>query len=147
MNKTIIEKNIAIKAPAAKVWNVLQQDEHTRAWYAAFSEGSHARTDWKEGSKAIFTDNSNCGMVARITRSEPGKLLVLTYEGSFSNGAEDYTSEEAQQVKGGREIYRLQETDGVTTLSIEQDMAEAYIEFMNGAWDKALHKIKELAEQ
>lgn len=146
MSSNIIEKSIRITAPAAKVWEALLQDKHTRIWYAAFSEGSHAVTDWQLGSKAIFTDNSHCGIVGRITANEPYRLLSIVYEGVMTDGEEDYTSEGAQQVKGGREIYTLSEETNTTTLSVQQDISEAYLDFMNAAWDNALNKIKEISE-
>lgn len=146
MSNNMIEKSIRIAAPAAKVWDALILDEYTRIWYAAFSEGSHAVTDWKLGSKAIFTDNSNCGIVGRITANEPCRLLSIVYEGVMTDGQEDYSSEGAQQVKGGKEIYTLSEEGNTTTLSVQQDISESYLDFMNAAWDNALNKIKEIAE-
>lgn len=47
---------------------------------------------------------------------------------------------------GFKEQYHLTESDGVTTLDIDTVMADEYHEFMMEAWDKALVRIKELAE-
>ena len=47
---------------------------------------------------------------------------------------------------GFKEQYNLSESNGVTTLAIDTVMADEYHEFMMEAWDKALVRVKELAE-
>ncbi|MES2731590.1 MAG: SRPBCC domain-containing protein [Bacteroidota bacterium] len=145
MEKTI-KKSISISAPKEKVWDILTNDKFTRIWYAEFSAGSHAETDWKVGSKAVFIDTNKSGMVGKVIASKPGEVLSVEYEGLINAGIEDYESEDAKQVKGGRETYLLSEKDGITNLSIESGMTEQYFESMSLAWDKALQKIKDLSE-
>ncbi|GEO06289.1 ATPase [Adhaeribacter aerolatus] len=143
----VIKKNIGINAPKEKVWEILTRDAYTRQWYAAFSEGAHAETDWQLGSKAVFKDNSGEGIVAKVIRHEPQEVLAVEYEGLLSGGKEVYDTPEAQAVKGGRESYYLTGQGGHTQLHVEADMGEEYLEMMAGAWDTALLKIKDLAEQ
>lgn len=145
MNKTI-KKSIAIHASKEKVWEVLLNDEFTRQWYAEFSEGSHATTDWTIGSKALFTDNSGDGIVGKIVENKKSELLSIEYLGALEKGKEEYESEMAKAVKGGMEIYKLSEINGVTDLTISCDMSEDYYEFMSLKWDKALQKIKSFSE-
>lgn len=147
MKTETIKKTIDISAPREKVWDVLLQDKFTRIWYAEFSEGTYAETDWQVGSKAVFKDHTESGMVGKVITNQPNELLSVEYQGLVADGKEDYQSAEAQQVKGGRETYRLAEKNGVTQLSIEGDMSEAYFETMSLAWNKALQKIKELSER
>ncbi|PSR53445.1 SRPBCC domain-containing protein [Adhaeribacter arboris] len=146
MEALIIKKNIEINAPANKIWDVLLQDEYNRIWFAEFSPGAFAETTWQEGSKVIFKDESGSGIIGTIVANQIGKLLSIKYNGIVKANVEDYDSEEAQGVKGGREIYRLTENQDATQLDIEVDMGEEMYEMMAGAWDKALQKIKELAE-
>ncbi len=146
MKKVLIQKSIDINAPAEQVWKTLTDDALTRQWYAEFSEGTYGDTDWEEGSKAIFVDATNCGMIGRIEQATRPEKIVIAYEGQMVNGTEDYTSEVAQQIKGGKESYTLIQTNGATTLNIEQDMTDEYFDMMSGMWDKALLKIKTLSE-
>lgn len=146
MNTQLIRKSIEINAPKEKVWDVLVQDDLSRKWYAEFRGGTHAETDWKEGSKVLFLDNDSNGMIAHIETNKPGELLVIGLDGYMFNGVEDYESEGARAVKDGHEIYRLAERNGVTTLDIEGDMTEDMLDETNGAWDRAIMKIKQLAE-
>lgn len=141
-----IKKSIVLNAPAAKVWKVLLDDQFTREWYAAFSEGSHADTDWKTGSKAVFTDHSGCGMIMRVLVNKPFEEMKLEYIGQVKDSREDYDSEEAKLLHGGIESYKLFEKDGTTELVVASDMGEDYFELMSKAWDNALEKFKGLAE-
>ena len=142
-----IRKSINITAPSKKVWDVLQLDQYTSIWYEEFSPGTRAHTDWKEGSKAIFTDNSGSGIIGIITKNKPYESLELEYNGVVDKGKEDYESESAKQMKGSVEKYHLQENAGVTELNVELDMDEKYYDYMSEAWDKALLKIKEISEK
>lgn len=146
MKTELIKKSIEISAPKEKVWDVLLNDKFTRIWYAEFSEGSHAETDWKVGSKALFTDKSNRGLVGKVIVNIPNEVISVEYQGLVMAGTEDYESDEAKNVKGARETYHLAEKNGVTRVSIECDMGEEWFESMSLAWDKALLKVKELSE-
>ncbi|MDQ4138953.1 MAG: SRPBCC domain-containing protein [Bacteroidota bacterium] len=146
MEALIIKKSIEINAPKEKIWETLLQDEYNRIWYAEFSPGAYAETNWQEGSKVAFKDESGGGIIGTIVANKFGKLLSIEYHGIVKNNTEDYDSEEAQAVKGGREIYRLVENNGATQLEIEVEMGEDMYEMMSSAWNKALQKVKELAE-
>lgn len=142
-----INKQIAINASALQVWKVLTDDADVRQWYKPFSQGAYAITDWEEGSKVTFTDASGGGMVGRIAKNQPGKLLDIELLGMYNNNSEDYDSPEAKMLAGSHEVYELNEQDGLTTLAISTAMYEEYYVIMSAAWDKALLIIKQLAEK
>jgi len=146
MKEEIIKKSIEINAPKEKVWEVLLRDEYTRIWYAEFSEGTHAETDWKVGSKILFTDNSGSGLVSKVMVNKPFEAITIEHQAAIIQGKEDVDSADAKNWKGCVETYLLSEKDGVTTLSIYNEMPEEYLEPFLLAWDKALPKIKELSE-
>lgn len=141
-----IKKTIGINAPKEKVWDVLFNDKFTRIWYAEFSEGTYAETDWQQGSKAVFRDKSGFGMVGTIVTSRPYEKLSIEFEGVITEGKEDYESTVAQQIKGAHETYMLSQNEGSTQVSIESDMAEEHFESMSAAWDRALQKVKDFSE-
>ncbi len=146
MSTNRIEKPITIQASKENVWKVITEDQYTRQWYAEFMAGSHAVSDWKEGSKIIFQDAEHNGMVAKINTLKPGELLEIEYTGWMEKGVEKYDGEMAEAVKGGKEIYRLEEADGVTNLHASADIGPEMYESMAAMWDKAAVKIKALAE-
>ena len=136
-----------IQAPKEKVWNVLVDDKLTREWYAVFGEGIYAETDWKIGSKALFLGNDRSGLATRIIENKPCEILSVEYEGIVNKGGiEDYDSDMAKMIKGGHETYRLSAHGAITNLSISGDMSEDMYDSMASSWDKAMLKIKELAE-
>lgn len=146
MAKQKIKKEINLNSTKEKVWEVLTADNYTRQWYAIFSDGTYAETDWKEGSKAIFKDGSGSGLIGKIVASKPAEFLDIEYYGMLDKGVEDYDGPLAQNMKGGHEIYRLASNNGQTTLSVELDMPEKYFAMMSTQWDDALKMIKELSE-
>lgn len=141
-----IAQSIEIKAPRERVWDVLVQDETFREWAAEFMPGSSAETDWQAGSKAVFQDASGSGVIGRIVTSDWPECIDIEYDGLLVEGREDFQSPEATEMKDAHETYRLTEQGGTTLLAIESDMSEAYYAGMSEAWERALRKVKELAE-
>lgn len=146
METKLIEKSILINAPAAKIWQVITEDQHNRIWLAAFGPGNTADTDWREGSKALFTDGSKSGLAGVIKVSRPFEQIIIAYTGIVTDGEEDYESDLAKQMAGFEEVYILQEEGNAVKMSISCDMDVEYFDDMSAAWDKALEKIKELTE-
>lgn len=142
-----IKKSITINAPREKVWDVLLKDEYTRQWYKEFKEGSHAETDWQEGSAVRFLDAEGCGMMGRIVRNKPAELLDIQFEGFVMYGKEDRESEGAAATNGTHEKYELSAEGNATRLEVTSDMGEDWYENMNETWDRALERFKALAEQ
>ena len=141
------EFEIKIDAPKEKIWNVLWNDETYRQWTAPFSEGSYAETDWKEGSKVRFLGPDGNGMVSMIKKSIPKTYMSIEHLGFLINDVEDTQSDDAKKWQGALENYTLKNTEGKTDLLIETDIAEEYLEMFEGAWPKALQKVKELSEK
>ncbi|KAA0993020.1 SRPBCC family protein [Dyadobacter aurulentus] len=141
-----IEEAILINAPAEKIWQVITEDKYNRDWLIEFGAGNIADTDWHEGSKALFMDESKSGMAGVIEESRPFEKITVAYTGIVTDGEEDYESEMAQQMNGYREVYILEEKGDAVRLSISCDMDKEYYDDMAAAWRKALEKMKELSE-
>ena len=143
--------NIEINSTREKVWDVLFGEKTYPIWTTAFSEGSNVKTDWQKGSKALFVDASNRGMVSKIADNVPNEFMSIEHLGMYDNGVEDYESEHVKIWAGAKENYTLTDVDGKTHLHIYMEMDESeankqMIEMFNGMWPKALAKVKELAE-
>ena len=139
--------NAEINASPYKVWKILWDDATYREWTSAFAEGSHAITDWKEGSKVLFLDGKGQGMVSRIAELIPNKYMSFEHLGEVLNGVEDTTSDKVKSWAGAHENYTLEDINGKTMLYIEMDTTEEYKDYFLPVWPKALEKIKHIAEQ
>jgi len=138
---------IEINAPREKVWDVLWGKTFYAAWTSAFAEGSHAETDWKKGSKALFLNSKNEGMVSVIEENRPNEFMSIKHTGLIKDGIEDVDSEESREWIGTFENYTLKTVNGKTELIVDMDIADEYKEYFQTTWPKALHNIKELAEK
>lgn len=152
LNKNIIamEKlhfKTTINATPEKVWKVLWDDATYRQWTKAFSETSHAVTDWKQGSKVLFLDGNGQGMVSRIAELRPNEYMSFEHLGEISNGVEDTTSERVKGWAGARENYTLKKVDGKTELHVDMDINDEFKEMFETMWPKALVNLKEISEQ
>ena len=138
--------SIKIKAPKERVWSVLLDDETYRSWTSVFSPGSHAVTDWKEGSKALFLDGKGQGMVSEIAENKPNEYLSIKHLGIVKDGVEELDSDAVKGWAGALENYTLKESGGTTELKIEMDSDDEFKEYFLKTWPSALEKVKELSE-
>jgi hypothetical protein len=135
-----------INAPREKVWEVLWGDETYRKWTSVFAEGSRAETDWKEGSKVLFTDGKGEGMVSMIAKKKPDEFMSFKHLGVLKNGVEDTQSDAIKDWAGAMENYTLTPVDGKTELIVELDMNDEFKDYFTQTFPKALDKVKELSE-
>lgn len=143
--------SILINAPKEKVWHTMLDKETYMEWTKAFNETSTFEGDWREGSKMLFlgTDengNNEGGMVSRIAKNTPYDYLSIEHIGIIENGVEDTTSEKAKAWAPAYENYSFVEKDGGTEVIIDQDLDEAYTQSFGDMWEKALMRLKALAE-
>jgi uncharacterized protein YndB with AHSA1/START domain len=141
-----LDFNIAINAPREKVWSVLWNDRTYRQWTSAFSPTSSAKTDWKKGSKALFLDGSDNGMVATIAENIPNEYMSIQHMAVLKDGREDAEIAKREGWTGAMENYILTAANGGTQLHIEVDTTERHQDFFKKTWPEALEKVKELAE-
>ena len=138
--------SIFINAPRQRVWDTLLGEKTYPLWTSVFAEGSHVETDWKEGSKAIFLDGNNRGMLSKIVRNIPGEYLSIQHLGELKEGTEQLESAE-QKWSGFFENYILRSSGNGTELLIEMDVVDEFKEYFGDIWPKALEKVKDLAEK
>lgn len=137
---------IEINAPKKKVWKILWDEATYTKWTSVFCEGSHAITDWKEGSKVLFLDGKGSGMVSKIEMKKPNKFMSFKHMGEVKNGVEDTTSEKVKQWAGALENYTVTEAGGVTTLTVEMDIVDDYKDYFMKTFPGGLQLIKLLSE-
>lgn len=146
--------SIQINAPAEKVWHTMLDEDTYKEWTRVFSPGgeaSYIKGSWEKGSKILFVGldpetGKEGGMVSRIAENRPNEFISIEHVGILNNGVEDTTSEEAKKWTPAFENYTLKEENGVTEVSVDQDMAEEVAAEFEKMWPAALAKLKEIAE-
>ena len=141
LEKTKIKKEIEVLSTAAKVWDVLVNPFYTRQWAAKFSEGTYVETDWQKDSDVIWKDkDGNVGAKGKVIESSaPSKLKVKFYD--------DASAAEGTALGSYTENYSITENEGNIKLTIVAGpLAFKEADQMTPMWDKALEKMKELAE-
>ncbi|WP_228236966.1 SRPBCC domain-containing protein [Allomuricauda sp. M10] len=142
-----------INASADKVYNTmlgLDTIKTYEQWTAEFNPTSTYEGSWEKGSKIYFvgTDENGKrgGMVSEIADNVPFQFVSIRHYGILDGDTEVTEGPEVEKWAGSLENYALQEQNGVTTLTVETDVADDYLDYFNSTWPKALNKLKELAE-
>lgn len=137
-----------INAGADKVWFALWDDAHYRKWTTAFHEGSHYKTDWKEGGRIHFLDPQGNGMYSNITKNQPYEKMFFTHIGEIKNFEEQPLDDASRSWTNAEENYTLSENKGVTTLTVTLNVVEdeRMIAMFAEAFPKGLAIVKESAE-
>lgn len=143
-----IHFSIDIDAPATVVWKTLWEDSCYRAWTAVFSEGSHAVTDWQEGSKVLFLDGKGNGMHSTIKTCIPNVQMSIKHIGCVKDGAELPPDEVGAAWSGAMEEYFLTAASTEKTLlEVIMDSDDAFENYFQTTFPKALATVKAIAEK
>lgn len=152
MKKLRFKKDI--NAPAEKVYNTMlgiDNIETYEQWTSEFNPTSTYEGRWEKGAKIYFvgTDENGKrgGMVSEIADHIPFKFVSIRHYGVLDGEKEITEGPMVEQWAGGLENYSFHENDGVTTVTVETDTTEEYLDYFNNSWPKALNKLKELAEK
>lgn len=141
-----IQFKTTINATPDKIWDALWSDEGYRDWTSYFSEGSHAVTDWKKGSKVLFMDGKNTGMVSTVVDHVPNEFMSFKHLGMVENGKENMDGEELKGWQGALENYTLKKSGQGAELTVDMDITEEHKAHFEDVFPKALDKVKSRAE-
>lgn len=120
-------------------------------WTAAFNPTSTYEGSWSLGSKILFvgTDENGKkgGMVSEIVEHKPANFVSIRHYGFVDGDTEVTTGEQVVKWAGGHENYSFSEQNGITTVTVDIDTLDEYLDYFNTNYPKALDKLKEIAEQ
>lgn len=143
-----------INAPAQKVYETMLglKDKATyEYWTATFNPTSTYEGSWNNGSKILFVgideNGKKGGMVSEIAEHRPADFISIRHYGFLDGDTEVTTGELVEKWAGGHENYHFQEKDGMTTVTVEIDVVDEYLDYFHHKYPKALDKLKEIAEQ
>ncbi|TDL99576.1 MAG: tungsten formylmethanofuran dehydrogenase [Flavobacteriaceae bacterium] len=150
---TKIEYNIEIKASVQKVYQTMLGliDKKTyENWTSIFNPTSTYQGNWDKGSKILFVgcdeNGKKGGMVSKIVENQTAKFVSILHYGILDGENEITTGEQVEKWAGGHENYTFSESGGITTVKVEIDTIEDYLDYFDQTYPKALEKLKEIVE-
>lgn len=141
---------VEIHAPVSKVYDSMIGKETYKQWTAEFNPTSDFEGSWDKGDKILFTgehEGKKGGMVAEIAENIPNEYISIRHLGILDGENEITSGPQVEGWAGALENYAFEENNGVTTVSIEVDTNEEYLDYFDATWPKALNKLKEISEK
>ncbi|WP_445749233.1 SRPBCC domain-containing protein [Polaribacter sp.] len=148
-----LEFRVQINASSKKVYETMLGLVHKTTyenWTAEFNPTSTYEGTWKKGDKIYFvgTDENGKrgGMVSEIAENIPFTFVSIRHNGILDGEIEITSGAQVESWSGGLENYLFEEINGVTTVKVEVDADENYVDYFSETWPKALQKLKEIIE-
>jgi len=149
-----LQYKVSINAPANKVYDFmlgLSNKSTYEQWTSIFNPTCTYEGGWEKGSKILFIgvdENGNKGgMVSKIAENIANKFVSIQHYGLVQGDKEVTEGPEVEKWANGFENYTFEENNGTTTITVDLDMTEDFIEYMNENYPKALDKLKEICEK
>lgn len=143
----------SINAPVTKVYDFMlgiSNKATYEQWTSLFNPTSTYEGCWDKGSKILFIGvdekGEKGGMVSRIAENIPNQFVSIRHYGLLSADREITEGPEVEKWANGTESYTFEEKDGATTVTVDLDTPEDFLDYMNQTYPKALDKLKELCE-
>lgn len=149
-----IKFSVSINAPAKKVYDIMlgiSNKSTYEQWTALFNPTSTYEGSWNKGSKMLFvgTDDKGekGGMVSEIFDNIPNQFISIRHYGLVKGNEEITEGPEVEKWSNGFENYTFTESNGITSVNVNIDTTEDFMEYMKEVYPKALDKLKEICEK
>lgn len=143
-----------INASAQKVYETMLglKDKTTyEEWTSAFNPSSTYEGSWEKGSKIHFVgmdeNGKKGGMVSEIEEHQPAQYISIRHFGVLDGDTEVTTGEQVEKWAGGHENYSFTENNGITTVTVDMDSIDEYLDYFKNIYPTALDKLKEISER
>jgi hypothetical protein len=149
-----LQFKISINAPVSKVYDLMlgiSSKSTYEQWTALFNPTSTYEGSWNKGNKILFIGvdekGEKGGMVSRIVENMPNQFVSIQHIGLLKADKEITEGPEVEKWANGFENYTFKENNGTTTVTVDLDTTEEFLDYMNETYPKALDKLKELCEK
>ena len=149
-----LQFKISIHAPASRIYDFMlgmNSKSTYEQWTSLFNPTSTYEGSWVKGSKILFVGvdekGEKGGMVSRIVENRVNQFVSIQHYGLLKADKEITEGPEVEKWANGFENYRLEENNGTTTVTVDLDTTEDFLDYMNETYPKALGKLKELCEK
>ncbi|MBK9331349.1 MAG: SRPBCC domain-containing protein [Ignavibacteria bacterium] len=149
-----LQFKVSINAPVSKVYDLMLGISNKSTydqWTSMFHPSSTYEGSWDKGSKILFVGvdekGEKGGMVSRIAENIPNQFVSIQHYGLLKADKEITEGPEVEKWANGFENYTFEENNGTTTVTVDLDTTEDFVDFMNQTYPKALGKLKEICEK
>lgn len=149
-----LQFNVIINAPIAKVYDTMlgiSNKSTYEKWTDVFNPTSTYEGSWDKGSKILFVgideNGEKGGMVSEIYDNILNQFVSIRHYGLVNANVEITEGPEVEKWANGFENYSFAENNGITTVTVDLDTTEDFLDFMNETYPTALDKLKEICEQ
>ena len=149
-----LQFRVSINAPANKVYGFMlgiKSKSTYEQWTSLFNPTSTYEGNWEKGSKILFIgvdeNGEKGGMVSKIVENITNQFVSIQHYGLLKADNEITEGPEVEKWANGFENYTFEENNGTTTVTVDLDTIEDFLDYMNQTYPKALDKLKELCEK
>ncbi len=158
-----LQFKVSINAPVSRVYDFMlgiSSKSTYEQWTSLFNPTSTYEGSWDKGSKILFVGvdekGEKGGMVSRIAENIPKQFVSIQHYGLLAAGKEITEGPEVEKWANGFENYTFEENNpspddqvgrGTTSLTVDLDTTEDFVDYMNENYPKALSKLKEICEK
>ena len=149
-----LQFTVSINAPVTKIYDFMlgiNRKSTYEQWTSLFNPTSTYEGSWDKGTKILFIGvdekGEKGGMVSKIAENIPNRFVSIQHYGLIKADKEITEGPEVEKWANGFENYTFEENNGITTLTVELDTNEDFLDYMNQTYPKALDKLKELCEK
>ena len=158
-----LQFTVSINAPVTKIYDFMlgiNSKSTYEQWTSLFNPTSTYEGRWDKGNKILFIGvdekGEKGGMVSRIAENIPNRFVSIQHYGLLKADKEITEGPEVEKWANGFENYTFEEKNarpddpvgrGTTTVTVDLDTTEDFLDYMNQTYPKALDKLKELCEK
>lgn len=135
---------ITIQAKAPIVWKIMWEKMTYTLWTKPFTDGCYYIGELKQGNRVHLLSPSGEGMYSDIVFYKENELIIFKHIGIMKDKKELPLDDNTKKWTGCFETYRLKENQGETTVYVEVDTINEYVEYMNRSFPLALEELKNL---
>lgn len=148
-----LQFKVSINAPVTKVYNFMLGTDNKSTyeqWTSLFNPTSTYEGSWEKGNKIHFIgedeNGEKGGMVSKIAENIPNQFVSIQHYGLLKADKEITEGSEVEKRANGFENYTFEEHKETTTVTVDLDTTEDFVDYMKQTYPKALDKLKELCE-
>ncbi|MBK7851325.1 MAG: SRPBCC domain-containing protein [Bacteroidetes bacterium] len=149
-----LQFKVTINAPVSRIYDLMlgiSNKSTYEQWTALFNPTSTYEGTWIKGTKMLFIgvdeNGEKGGMVSRIADNIPNRFVSIQHYGLYKANKEITEGPEVEKWANGYENYSFEENNDSTTLTVDLDVNNDFLDYMNETYPQALEKLKELCEK